>query len=37
MRDLAEADFMRRVLDREAFGRWLGTFAVYLTSEAGLR
>ncbi len=23
---LAEADFMRRVLDRAAFGRWLGTF-----------
>ncbi len=32
---LAEADFMRRVLETEAFGRWLGEFLPQIPSKAG--
>jgi hypothetical protein len=31
---LAEADFMRRVLDRPAFGRWLGGFLPEIAQQA---
>jgi DUF2891 family protein len=32
---LAEADFMRRVLDRAAFGRWLAAFLPGIPKQAG--
>ena len=32
---LGEADFMRRILPPGEYSRWLGTFAVYLTTGAG--
>jgi hypothetical protein len=32
---LAEADFMRRVLDRDAFGKWLSTFMPSIPTTVG--
>jgi hypothetical protein len=33
---LAEADFMRRVLEPEAFGKWLGDFLPQIPTKAGI-
>jgi hypothetical protein len=33
---LAEADFMRRVLEPEAFGKWLGEFLPQIPTKAGM-